>query len=626
VRRPAADLAGCGLPVEQRTRVEIQDATGCPRYTARVLTGVRIGPSPLWMQQRLARAGVRPINNVVDITNYVMLECGQPLHAFDQGLLHEGRIVVRRAQPGERMATLDGVERSITSAMLMICDADRPVAVAGVMGGAGSEIRDTTDTVLLESACFKPSDIRRTSKALALSTESSYRFERGVDLEQVDWASRRAAALMVAHAGAAAAPGVVDVYPGVPSPVRIGLRHDRARSLLGTPVTDAEIERILAALDLPVVERKAGACTVAVPTFRPDLTEEADLIEEVARIHGLDRVPAPSPAARLVPEADDQPVRALTEFRSRLVGLGLQEVMNYSFLAERQLDLVGYGDPARRVRIPNPVTQDHALLRDSLVPQMIETLGRNRARQVDTCALFELGRVFFQRADGRYAEEERVCIGLTGVAGRHGLAATAAATPDETFAWIKGLLEQVELAAHLRERDAPATRSSRLALQPAALGFLDPDRGVTVSLDGRECGVLGLVCNRLRDEWRLAAPAAVLELKVAPLLPGVFRIPSSRPVAQYPGVGRDVALIVPRGVRHEQVAACIWNAAPPELADVRLFDVYEGKGIPEGCRSLAYSLFYRSAERTLTDAEANGFRDQAREALKRELGAEIREG
>ena len=626
LRWPSVDYPEGNEPVERATRIEVQEPDGCPRYTARILSGVTIAPSPLWMQQRLARAGVRPINNVVDITNYVMLECGQPLHAFDQALLHEGRIVVRRAQAGERMATLDGIDRPIDPAMLMICAADRPVAVAGVMGGAGSEISDATRTVLLESACFKPSDIRKTSKRLGLMTESSYRFERGVDIGRVDWASRRAAGLMVAHAGAAAARGVVDVFLRRPAPMRLTLRYERARDLLGTPVSDADMDRMLNALEVAVVGHGTGTCAVAVPSFRPDLTEEADLIEEIARINGLDKVPAPSPSAKIVSDADDRAVRAVMAVRGSLVGLGLMEVMNYSFLAERLLTLVGCGTPERRIVIPNPVTQDHAVLRDALVPQMLETIGRNHARQVAVGAFFELGRVFFKRDDGRLGEEERVCVGLMGPVGRMGMAGNQPASADEMFAWIKGLLEQIETAVHLRERGQAASRAAAFELRPSEHAFLEPGRRVAVFCEGQECGVLGLVAERLRAEWRLTAPVAVLEIQLAPLLRRIFRVPAVKPVGAYPGVSRDMALVVPQHVRHESITACIWQCAPAELSDVRLFDVYAGQGIPAGHKSMAYSLFYRSPERTLTDEEANTFRDSLKAVLRRDLGAEVREG
>jgi phenylalanyl-tRNA synthetase beta chain len=622
MRRPPAELDEAEPPVDRRATVSVEDPAGCPRYTARVLTGVRVGPSPAWMQRRLSAAGVRPISNVVDVTNYVMLECGQPLHAFDLARLRgEGRIVVRRARPGECIQTLDGRRRPLDPDLLVIADAEVPVAVAGVMGGAGSEIGPDTAAVLLESACFRPADVRRAARRLGLATESSYRFERGVDVEAVEWASRRAAALLAAHAGATVARGVVDVRvpPRDRAPVR--LRYERARALLGMELSAETITGALRRLDLPAASAGADACAVDVPSFRLDLETEADLIEEVARIQGLEHVPSPAPAARLVPGADDASVRAVLVCRSNLVGLGLTEILNYSFLSDRLLDPIGHGDPARRVRLPNPITADHAVLRDSLIPQMIETLGRNRSRQAREAALFEIGRVFFRDAAGTPSEEERVCVGLMGPVGRSGMTHARPADAPETYLWAKGIVEAFVQA----QRGTTARAPEHLRFSPALLPFGERGLSAVVTLGDERCGVIAAVNSAVRGAWRLADPVAVAELRLAPLLEHVFRVPTARPLTPYPGVDRDVALVVEESVSHADVLAAIARAAPPELADVRLFDIYTGEGIGSGRRSMAYSLTYRSGERTLTDDDANRLHDAIKAALRKALRAEIRE-
>ncbi len=627
LRIPDVSLAEGAEDVGRFVSVAIEDAAGCPRYTARVLSGVAIGPSPRWMQHRLGCAGVRPINNVVDITNYVMLECGQPLHAFDYELLGGHRIVVRRPRAGEALSTLDGQVRAIDQDMLVIADAERPVALAGIMGGAGSEIRPQTGTVLLESACFRPQDIRRTSKRLGLSTESSYRFERGLDIGGVEWASRRAASLMAAHAGAIVARGVVDAWPAPAPERRVRMRYARARDLLGISLDNEGMDAILGRLGFAVAAADGGAvCEATVPTFRVDIAQEADLFEEVARIHGLDKVPAPTPDARLVADADDRPTRALLACRTALTGLGLTEIMNYSFLAERLPAFVGYGSAEGRIVLPNPVSADYAVLRDSLIPQMIETLGRNRSRQAREAALFELGRVFMAQPDGNYAEEDRLCIGLLGPVGRSGLAKSHPVEPQETFQWLTGVLDTLCGAMRIPCRRKDGLSRPAIAFAATTAECFEAGHAVTVTIAGETAGVMGLVSQRVRNEWRVADPMGVLELRVAPLLKHVLDVPAVKPLAAYPGVDRDVAMVVADSVSHESVIDCIWKSAPAELVDIRLFDIFRGKSLGDGRKSMAYSLTYRSQERTLTDETVNAMHDRIKDSLRTELQADIREG
>lgn len=616
VRWPAISFPESGEAVQKLTSVEILDADGCPRYTARILNGVKIGPSPKWMQRRLELSGVRAISNIVDITNYVMLECGQPLHAFDQKLLAEGRIVVRRFREGEKLATLDGIERPMDTGMLVIADAKNPVAVAGVMGGAGSEIHDDTSTVLLESAYFKPQDNRATSKRLGLSTESSYRFERGVDIGRTEWASQRAAMLMCEHAGAMVAPGVIDVYPKQPVERKVKCWTARLRDLIGVEATTVHVKEVLELLELPVVESDADSCTVAVPTFRVDIEMEADLIEEFARIHGLDKIPELPPKSELVPGANDRAVQAVVQCRNHLVGLGLRETMNYSFVADRLLDLFDESDRARRLVLPNPVNLEQATMRNSLIPQMLDTLGRNLARQVGDAALFEIGRVFAVGADGKPCEDERLVVGLMGPAGRGGMDRRQAVKPDEMFLWVKGIWERLAESQGMR----------KTGQRPASPPWAEEGCAVALEGDGEEIGVLGLVKNPIRREWRMTGPVGVFEVRMAPLCRHVFEGKVFAPIAQYPCVQRDAAMIVGEGVKHEDVLQIVRRVAPKDLERVELFDIFTGEGVGAGRKSMAYSFTYRSSERTLTDEDANRYHEAVKEALKKELGVEVREG
>jgi phenylalanyl-tRNA synthetase beta chain len=652
LRKPALKLAEAGRPVAELTRVAVEDAAGCPRYTARILTGVKIGPSPAWMQKRLELAGVRAINNVVDITNYVMLECGHPLHAFDQTLLAEGRIVVRRAQAGEKMKTLDGLERELTPTTLVIADAAQPVALAGVMGGGNSEIRDTTATVLLESATFKPAGIRATARRLGISTESSYRFERGVDAASVEWASRRAAALMTEFAGATCAPGVLDIVVQPAAPRQLRCRYDYVRTRIGVELSDEQIRAIFEGLELSVQGLEAGVCAVTVPTFRGDLEREIDLVEEVARIHGLDQVPAPSPRAIVVAGVDDRPAQAVAACRRALVGLGLRETMNYSFLSEKLLNLFDPAAAPRRVVIPNPVSADHAILRDSLVPQMVETLGRNHARQIPEAALFEIGRVFWQGACGgaeagsissdprpasldTLCEEDRLVIGLLGPVGRIGLDKHLPVKSDEIFLWLKGIWEALAAALNLNsevrgQQSAVSHQSStinhRVYCRSAERPWAEPGSTVGLFVAGVEVGALGIVQHSAAREWRLTAPVAVLEVQLTPLLAQVFAVPRAAAIAPFPAVRRDMALVASDALKHDDVVRVVRRAAPPELETVELFDIFHGGSLGAGRKSMAYACTYRAADRTLTDEEANRYHAGVKEAVKRELNVEIREG
>lgn len=603
---PTAEIRG--QQSEVSAEVSVEDSAACPRYTARLLRNIKIGPSPEWMQRRLENAGIRAINNVVDITNYVMLECGHPLHAFDFSLLKGGQIIVRHAKPGEKMSTLDGIERELNPSMLVIADAERAVAVAGVMGGAGSEIRDNTTTVLLEAAMFNANGVRATARALGLSTESSYRFERGVDPATVEWASRRAAQLMCELAGATCDETLIDIYPQPVATRKLKFRYDYIRERTGVCASDAEISAVLQSLELPVTEISKDWKEVTVPTFRNDLQNEVDLVEEFARVHGLEKVPAPQPRA-LVDTGDDRRSRAVSDLRGQLVGLGLRETYNYSLVSEPLLKLFGQMTDGCIV-LPNPISADQSVLRPSLIPQMIETLGKNRAHQIESASLFEIGRAF-----SKSGEDDRLCAGLMGPVGRGSLDRRRAVEAGEMFAWTKGLFESIVAAA----------RIGGLALSQSSLPQFEPGLGVEILSGGKTVGCFGVIRSSIRKEWRLADPVAVLELSIAPLVTESGKISAYKDIPAFPSIQRDVAMIVDEKIRNEEIVAVVKKAAPPELETVRLFDIFAGEAIGKGRKSMAYSMTYRSPARTLTDDEANRYHDAVKEALKRELLVEVRE-
>ena len=615
LKLPETGISETANAVEDEIAVEVRDPEKCPRYTARVLKGAQIAPSPEWMQKRIEAAGIRPINNVVDITNYVMLETGHPLHAFDKTLVAGNQIVVRAAKPGETMHTLDGAERKLTEEMLVIADAEKPSAVAGVMGGADSEIKDDTSTILLEAATFDTASIRHTAKALGLITDSSYRFQRGVNTESVEWASRRAAALMCELAGAKLCKGVVDVYPQAKPETRIPFSWKRIAAMVGAEISRDRMAEIFQALEIGIEEDNGETAVAVPPSFRLDLEREVDLVEEVARIHGVDNIPAKTPLAKVVPTADDSRVRAISKLRNHLQGLGASEIMNYTLVNHPLLDLFGKENRELREELPHPISADQSVLRTSLIPQMVESLGRNHSRQVGEACFYELGRVF-QRLDGAPVQAERVSLGMMGPVGRSLLEKRAAVSDEEMFVWMKGLVEKLLASQKIdgvsfKAEDRPEFESGK---------------AVSVLAGGETVGWLGLVNSAARGEWRLTGPVAAAELELEALLKNSFKISKVEELAQFPAMGRDIALVLDESVKHEEIVKLVEKAKPKDLESFGLFDVYQGKGIEKGKKSLAYTFTYRSGRQTLTDKKVNKTHQKLIDFLCKQLNASLREG
>jgi phenylalanyl-tRNA synthetase beta chain len=606
---PAVTLAYEAATPEARAgavSVRVEDPPLCPRYLAAVVRGVRVGPSPAWLQQRLRGAGARPINNVVDATNYVMLELGQPLHAFDLGRLGGSRIVVRRARSGERtFTTLDGVERTLTSDMLMICDAERPVAVAGVMGGLHSEVEDATTDLLLECALFDPKSIRSTRKALGMSTDASYRFERGVDPEGMRLAVERCVAIIISTAGGSVDGPVLDCHPVRFEPAVVPLRLSRIERLLGVPFQASAVRALLAPLGFEVLGEDAGTLQVRVPGFRSyDVRREVDLIEEVARTHGYDAFPSTLGPYR-VGTVPDHPLFTLEdELRRALAARGLYEAHTPAFAPD------GEGD----VEVMNPLSATERFLRRELTPALLRRVAYNLARGNKDVRLFEIGTSFRRAGPGKPPREEtRLAVVMTGLR-----APPHWSAPDEPLSlWdLKSVLEDVARRAHRNGATLATGGGEGTRLDPTS-SFTVTDRGGSVVGSG------GRVREGVVDAPVWAGDIWALELALPAEVPARVATAYARPPS-LPPIDRDLALLVPEGVPAGVVADALRREAGALLEALDLFDVYDGKGIPEGVRSLAFRLRFRAAERTLKDEEVDAALRSALERLEEELGVEPR--
>ena len=622
LKMPPVDFVESDADVNGEVAVEVEDFAKCPRYTARVITSVKDGPSPEFMAKRLEACGVRSLGLLVDVTNYVMLELGQPLHAFDYTKLAGRKIVVRTARDGETMKTLDGVERKLDGEMLLICDAERPSAVAGVMGGEDSEIAEGTDRVLIESALFDPVTTKYSSSRLGLATEACYRYIRGVDKDLADFASRRAVHLLQKYGGAVVAKGVVDadgrkrfegagVDGGFAFNAPVEIVFARARKLIGIDIPDGRMVEILESLGLKRIAGGEGRATFAIPSWRWDLTLEADLVEEVARIYGLDNIPDTMPSAPSVSSLDDAPFRAQEKLRGYLTGLGFTEAMHYSFLSAGEL--APFGENPERLPLPDPVSAEYGVLRDSLMPQLYQSLGRNAAHRLEEGKLFEIGRVFGQK-DGKPYESARLAMGFFGPVGRDALARVKPVSVEEALLWMKGAVERVTKLVKVGKTEFRAVERPAFAV------------ALEIVVNGRAAGVLGVVSDKLRHPFRLTTQMALAEMDLKPLLKRVEAIGKVVAVPQFPPVARDIAFVASSEVTHEAVVKAIRKAAPKELTDIRLFDIFTSKELGKGRSSRAYSLTFRADDRTLTDDEVNAAFGRIAEALKASLSVELREG
>jgi len=609
-------------PIEGQIQIEIPDPTKCARYSAMIIRNVTIGPAPGWMQRRLNYAGMRPINNIVDVTNYVMLEYGQPLHAFDYDLLVKragGKtptIIVRPAKAGENLKTLDGVERSLSPENLVIADTAGPIALAGVMGGAETEVTPATRNILLESASFDFVSIRRTSKQFNLFSEASTRFSRGIHTELVKPAGLRAAQLMQQHAGGTVLKGMVDNYPS-PLPVQtIDLKKSEIRRLLGVDLPDAEVERVLTSLDFIVKSTGTDGWSVTVPPYRTDIQAGApDIIEELARIHGYDRLPSTLLSGELPAQRTNLSLVLEERVRDLLVNAGLQEVMNYTLTSrEREAPLGVTGD---YVEVLNEISADRTVLRKSILAGVLDVAKLNLPHQ-ESIRLFEIGAIFLPKPGEKLPEEpRRLAFMLTG---RRDQAAwddplgQKPATFD--FFDLKGIVEALTVDLHL-----PNT-----TYRPASgIAYLHPGRSAEILIDGESVGYIGELHPKTVRAYELGERAIlVADLDLEKLLAKTPSRHAYKAVPRFPSALRDIALIVENAITNERVMSEMKAAGGDLLHRVRLFDLYVGEPIPAGSKSLAYALAYIADDRTLTDKEVDKAHQKIEQRLRHVLKAKIR--
>lgn len=612
------------LPSElsQQVGVRIEAPDLCPRYTARWIQGVRIAPSPDWLRTALERVGLRSINNVVDVTNYVLWETGQPLHAFNFKALAPGAdgcrtIIIRRSRAAERLVTLDGQDRLLPPESLLIADEAQGLALAGIMGGKSSEITDDTTDVLLESAYFQSTGIRRTSKLTGLRSDASYRYERGADIERVEYASQRAAALIAELAGGTVVPGVVESYPS-PSPRKsITLRYRKVNELLGTQLEPREIESHLVRLGLKAstgaIAPASDTLTVEVPTFRVDLKREADLIEEVARLFGVDRIPTTPPRGAIGTHPFDAVFDELTEARGILNGLGLDEAQGQTLISAKSPRPTAAVDRLP-LALENPLSSDMDQLRSTLLPGLMDSLRHNLHQRNTTVRLFEIGRTF-SGFNGTVQEGWRLAIVLTGSRFRRfweGADREARLDgPD-----LKGLIEDF----------AEAFGLSGLTWSGSAPGdgyFLE---SADIRLGGRvPLGRLGQLAPTIARTYDARDPVWVAELDFDQVLRLRTKSVSFKSLPQFPSVRRDLAIVVPEAITHETIVAAIRQTKPQHLEAVELFDLFRGSPVPEGHKSLAYAFTYRAMDRTLKEEEVSATMARISESLRHSVAAILRE-
>jgi len=618
VKLPEISFKEIDKKVEDLAKVEIKNPDLCRRYVAKIVEGVEIKPSPEWLKHKIRCAGMRPINNVVDITNFIMMEMGQPLHAFDYNYLNSGTIIVRTAEEGEEITTLDENRRNLTGDMLLITDPEKAVGIAGVMGGLNSEINTETTTVLIEAAYFNPTSIRRTSTALGLRTEASIRFEKGINIETVADAANRAAQLLEELAGGKVVKGVIDNYHNPMERKKIELVLSKVNEVLGTAIDHQKIKEILQSLNIAIIDEAHSAITVEVPPYRPDISIAEDLIEEVARVYGYDNIPTTLPygASSKGQKTSEQKLRE--KILDTMTARGLTEVINFSFINKNNFDKLLIPDnDLRRQAIPllNPLSEEQGHMRTTLLPGLLETLRRNINRRNENLGIFELGKVYLPQGFPEKANlpQEKWVLGmaLRGTLVNHW---QDKGKPVD-FYYLKGIVEEL-----LRE-----LKISNISFQPCQDNpIYHPGRSAYVYINQEYLGIIGELHPEVADNYGLLARNYVAELELDLLIKIGYGPVSFKQLPKFPAVKRDLAIVVKEEVSAAQVLEEIRQAGGELLNDIFVFDLYKGNQIASGYKSLAFALTFQAEDRTLTDKEINEIHEKIEKALADKFAASLR--
>ncbi|MGM0501417.1 MAG: phenylalanine--tRNA ligase subunit beta [Bacillota bacterium] len=613
LKLPDVNVEEIEQEIDEVIDVEVKDQDLAPRYAGRVIKDVTVKDSPDWLKNRLEAVGVGSVNNIVDITNHVLMELGQPLHAFDYDKLAGEKIEVRRARAGEKLVTLDDEEKQLDEEMLVIADADKPVCLAGVMGGENSEVTEKTTTLFLESANFAPGSVRKTAKKLKIHSDSSHRFERGVDINLVEYALNRAAELMAKLGDAEVLKGYKDVYPNKVKPQEITLRPQRVRKILGVEMAKVKIKSYLERLHFEIEDQGVNLL-VKVPTYRVDIDQEIDLIEEVARLHGYNNIEASKAMVELKQGKKNKKQKLESDTRDLLTDLGLFEVRNYSFINQNDFDKINLPEDGvlrEVVKIDNPVTEEHTIMRTTLLPSLLENLSLNDNRGVENVNIFELGTVFFPRPKTDLPQEN--------------LKLAIAVMKDDLndswnvnapgFFYLKGVLENYFAQLGIENFEFLA----------AEWGSLHPGRAAKVKIEDESIGYLGEIHPNVQENYDLSQRVTACELDFAAIVEAATTDRTYRQLPKYPALTRDIALVVDKQVTSKEIKDIILNIGSEIIEEINLFDLYQGEQLEDKKKSLAYSIKYRVADRTLTDEEVNQVQASIEEKLNQKLGAKIRQ-
>ncbi len=602
----------CGpVAVADRIVVENREPKLCPRYCALVIENVKVGPSPKWLRDRLTAIGLRPINNIVDVTNFVMMEYGQPLHAFDRDLLADKKIIIRRAEKGELFASLDGTELKLEPDALVIADGEKPVALAGIMGGGNSQVSASTCHIVLESACFDPATVRQGSKKYGLRSDSSYRFERGVDWKGVVSAQARAILLIKELAGGEICSGRVDIYPETEKLMVVPLRVSRVNQLLGANFNAGQIENLLTRLGMEVTGPSENM-EVKIPSFRPDLTREVDLIEEIARIDGFDKVDTVYPVAGVQPVTVSAKQTISKKAREVFCYAGFAETIHYSFIertAAEEFKTAFASEKDRIIVLKNPLSSEYDTMRTSLLPGLLKTAGLNLSKGQKPLKLFEVGSVYFIDSSG--VRQEKAVLSAI-VLGPYELTPWKSRGGEYDFYDLKGVLETFMEHLHLTLETIPDSRPFQLS-----------GKSVGVRVNDKASGYLGQMEPERNGVGALGQNVYALELDLGTLTNSAsFEF---QPIPRFPETYRDISILVDRSVTAKNVADLISKTGDPLIKSVVLYDHFEGKKIQADKKSLTFALSFQSLERTLSDDQVNPLFEKIVQTLKSELGASLRE-